>query len=185
MILIRHGESHFNLHYGTTKVDPGFVDPGLTEEGARQAEAAAGGLRGQSLGRIVASPYRRTLETASILAGHLGLEISVEPLVRERAYFTCDIGTPRSELDRLWPGIDFGPLEERWWDEPQESVPALHARCLRFQDLAAGLDDWPQVLVVSHWAFIRGLTGEPLQNAQSLRYDPTGPAPGQPSDEGH
>ena len=185
MILIRHGQSHFNLHYGATRVDPGIVDPGLTDEGRRQVEAAADGLSEHGLTRIVASPYTRTLETAAILAEQLKLAIEVEPLVRERSYFTCDIGTPRSELARLWPEIDFAAIEERWWTDPEESVPALHERCLAFHGQAGELDDWPEVLVVSHWAFIRGLTGTPLENAETLRFDPTGPAPGLPSGEGH
>jgi len=30
VILIRHGQSHFNVVYSETGVDPGIVDPGLT-----------------------------------------------------------------------------------------------------------------------------------------------------------
>ena len=73
MILIRHGQSHFNLHFGATRVDPGIVDPGLTDEGSRQVAAAADGLRKTDLRRIISSPYTRTLESAAILAEALGL----------------------------------------------------------------------------------------------------------------
>ena len=48
----------------------------------------------------------------------------------------------------------------------------MQVRCHAFRAHAAGLDDWPHVLVVSHWAFIKGLTGEALQNGQSLRFTP-------------
>ena len=41
MILIRHGQSEFNVIYGKTRVDPGIRDPKLTELGRRQALAAA------------------------------------------------------------------------------------------------------------------------------------------------
>ena len=44
MILVRHGQSHFNVHFAKTRVDPGIVDPGLTEEGERQAREAGGSL---------------------------------------------------------------------------------------------------------------------------------------------
>jgi len=44
VILIRHGQSHFNVVFNETRVDPGIVDPGLTEEGERQAAAAAQAL---------------------------------------------------------------------------------------------------------------------------------------------
>lgn len=180
MILIRHGQSHFNVHYGATRQDPGIVDPGLTDEGMRQVEAAAETLLSEGLRRIVVSPYSRTLETAEILNRRLGLPIEIEPLVRERSYFTCDIGTPRSELAQRWPEIDFGDLGERWWTEPEESEPELHLRCVAFHGMAGGFEDWPEILVVSHWGFIRGLTGEPLGNAERVRFDPTGPAPSVP-----
>ena len=41
MILVRHGESHFNVHFNVTREDPGIVDPGLTKTGRDQALAAA------------------------------------------------------------------------------------------------------------------------------------------------
>ena len=172
MILIRHGQSHFNLHFGATRIDPGIIDPGLTEEGGQQIEAAADSLRQEDLRRIISSPYTRTLETATILAERLDLEITIEPLVRERSYFTCDIGTRRSDLSDLWPHLAFDHLEEQWWDDPEETEEEMQVRCRSFRTLAAGLEDWPHVLVVSHWAFIKGLTGEALQNGQSLRFTP-------------
>jgi broad specificity phosphatase PhoE len=98
VILIRHGQSHFNVIFNETRVDPGIVDPGLTEEGQRQAETAAQALAEHDVRRILASPYSRTLHTAEIIAGHLSLSVVVEPLVRERCFFTCDLGSPRSEL---------------------------------------------------------------------------------------
>ena len=41
MILLRHGQSEFNVAFNATRVDPGIPDPRLTEEGRRQARAAA------------------------------------------------------------------------------------------------------------------------------------------------
>ena len=41
MILMRHGQSHFNVVYGATRRDPGIRDPGLTEKGQAQVAAAA------------------------------------------------------------------------------------------------------------------------------------------------
>ena len=172
MILIRHGQSHFNAIYGKTRIDPGIADPGLTEEGRQQAQSAAAELARLNLRRIITSPYQRTLETTRIIAETLDLPISVEPLVRERAYFSCDIGTPRSELAARWPEHDFGHLEERWWTDPEESEDAMQVRCLRFHEAMAATPDWPQVLVVSHYAFIQGLTGETVQNGETVSYRP-------------
>ncbi|HYZ24816.1 MAG TPA: histidine phosphatase family protein, partial [Rhodopila sp.] len=107
MILLRHGQSEFNLHFGATRRDPGIIDPRLTELGHAQAAEAADQLRGQDIRRIIASPYTRALETARPVAAALGLPITVEPIVRERYAFACDIGTARLELERCWPEHDF------------------------------------------------------------------------------
>ena len=173
MILIRHGQSHFNVIFNETRVDPGIVDPGLTEQGIREAEAAAEVLIERDVRRILTSPFSRTLQTAEIIAERLDLGVTIEPLVRERAYFMCDVGSPRSELTARWPKFEFGDLPERWWPEPEETEPALRARCAAFRTAMAESEDWPHVAVVSHWGFIRELTGEAVPNGTILRYDPT------------
>jgi broad specificity phosphatase PhoE len=172
MILLRHGQSQFNVHYGATRVDPGIEDPALTSHGERQAAEAGDRLEALEVRRIVASPYRRTLHTAHIIAEARGLPVSVEPLIREHAVFTCDIGTPTSELRRRWPGIDFADLPEIWWPRLGESEAEVRVRCEHFRRTAAMSTDWPHLLVVTHWGFIRGLTGEELANGAMLRFDP-------------
>ena len=41
MILLRHGQSEFNLRFTATRRDPGIEDARLTEYGHHQAEQAA------------------------------------------------------------------------------------------------------------------------------------------------
>ena len=175
MLLIRHGQSHFNKHYSKTRQDPGIVDPVLTDEGRRQIEAAAERLaeEGERFTRLLSSPYWRALETAEILAEATGLSIEIETLVSERAFFVCDIGSPRSELEARFPKVDFADLPEIWWRYPDETDKQLLARCRSFRLKAAERDDWPHTLVVSPWGFIRGLTGRSVENATLLRHDPT------------
>ena len=72
MILLRHGQSEFNLHFGATRRDPGIVDPRLTELGHTQAHEAAQQLVGQGIERIIVSPYTRALQTAHPVAAALG-----------------------------------------------------------------------------------------------------------------
>lgn len=180
MILLRHAQSEFNVVFARTRRDPGIEDPVLTEEGRRQAREAATRLaeeieRGRPIRRIVASPYRRALMTAEILAEALPCPIRVEPLVRERYAFTCDVGSPRSALEADWPHLDFGALPERWWPEAEEGESGVLERSRRFRSVMAAEPDWPEVLVVSHWGFIRALTGEAIGNADHRRFDPTGP----------
>ena len=179
MLLIRHGQSHFNKHFSVTRQDPGIIDPALTVEGRLQIGDTARRLRQQvaerqrGFARILVSPYWRALETAEILAAHLDLPIQVEPLVRERAFFACDIGSPRSELEIRFPQADYGDLPDVWWPHPDETEASLNQRCARFRLAMAGRADWPSTLVVTHWGFIRGLTGRSVENGTLVDFDPT------------
>ena len=154
MILMRHGQSEFNLHFSATKRDPGIEDPRLTPLGQSQAEAAGQALRGQGITRILASPYTRALQTAAPAACALGLPVRVHPGVRERAHFACDIGSSRTTLASAWPEHDFSALDEVWWPGGTEAP------------------EWATTLVVSHWAFLLALTGRSLENGEWIRFDP-------------
>ncbi|GIK97983.1 MAG: hypothetical protein BroJett029_21920 [Alphaproteobacteria bacterium] len=175
MILVRHGQSLFNVHYARTRRDPGIPDPPLTEEGRRQARCLAEELRGEGVRRLIASPYTRALETASIIAELLELPLTVEVSVREHAAFVCDIGTPARELAQRWPALRFDHIEDPWWPPLDETEAALRARAQAFRRAMCEIADWREVAVVSHWGFIRALTGVELANCQSHRFDPTGP----------
>ncbi|MCK6449974.1 MAG: histidine phosphatase family protein [Alphaproteobacteria bacterium] len=177
MILMRHGQSEFNVVYSVTRVDPGIRDPVLTEEGRRQAWAAAEALAGAGVRRVLASPYRRALQTAAIIAESLDLPVSVDPIVGERAAFACDVGSPVSALCREWPGLRLDHLPESWWPRLEESHDSLLMRCARFRDRVLADTERQDLLVVSHWGFIRGLTGQRITNATWLRYDPVATMP--------
>jgi broad specificity phosphatase PhoE len=172
MILMRHGQSEFNLHFSATKRDPGIPDPRLTPAGQLQAEAAAVALGQQGIRRVIASPYTRALQTAAPIAAALGLPVLVNPVVRERYHFTCDIGTPASHLAQAWPGHDFSHIDEIWWPAETEDTPSVVARATLFSAEMTATDDWRDTLVVSHWAFILTLTGESLENGAWTRFDP-------------
>ncbi len=169
MLLVRHAQSEWNLHFGRSRIDPGIPDPDLTAEGLRQAEQVAAALGRQAVTRLICSPYRRALRTASIVAGTLGLPIAVEPLVRERCAFSCDQGTPAADLARDWPGLDFSHLPAIWWGGLIESHDSLAARCAAFRAKAAAMADRERVAVISHWGFIRCLTGEAVDNTAIVR----------------
>jgi len=175
MILVRHGQSEFNVVFSATRQDPGIRDPGLTPEGRQQAGAAAEALVGRGIERLIASPYSRALETAEIVARRLGIAITVEPLVGERAAFACDVGTPRANLMARWPHLPLGHLAEEWWPALEENEDRLSARCAAFRAHMRAQPDWACVAVVSHWGFIRGLTGLTVQNGAVLRIDPPRP----------
>jgi broad specificity phosphatase PhoE len=177
MILLRHGQSEFNAAFSATRVDPGIPDPRLTPLGRQQAALAAEALAGERLARIIVSPFTRALETAAIIAARLDLPVVVNPLVRERCAFHCDIGTPASRLAREWPELDFSHLDEQWWPTLAESEAETEARARAFRAEMAALPDWSDTLVVTHWGFILCMTGERLQNGEWRRVDPTSPGP--------
>lgn len=177
MILLRHGQSEFNAAFTLSRVDPGIIDPRLTELGRAQAREAAHALKGERLARIIASPYTRALETAAIVASILDVPIVVNPTVRERCAFTCDIGSPRTELARRWPDLDFSHIDEVWWPALTESEAEIEARAAAFRAEMAAIRDWSDTLVVSHWGFILAFTGVRVQNCQWRRCDPTEPGP--------
>jgi broad specificity phosphatase PhoE len=175
MILMRHGQSEFNLHFSATKRDPGIADPRLTAEGESQAVAAAAALVGQAIHRIVVSPYTRALQTAAPIARALNVPVQVSPVVRERYHFTCDIGSPRSVLQVAWPDHDFGALEEVWWPQETETTHSTMARAASFRASMQALPDWRHTLVVSHWAFLLSFSGENLANGAWTRLEHLNP----------
>ncbi|SDB70142.1 histidine phosphatase family protein [Belnapia rosea] len=177
MILLRHGQSEFNLHFTATKRDPGIPDPKLTELGHQQAEAAAEALAGERISRIIASPYTRALQTAAPIARRRGLPILVNPTVRERYAFTCDIGSPRTELVLAFPDLDLAHIDEVWWPAIEEPDHGIEARATLFRGEMSALPDWHETLVVSHWGFILAMTGERVMNGEWRRCDLTGPSP--------
>jgi broad specificity phosphatase PhoE len=177
MLLLRHGQSYFNLHFSETRVDPGIEDPELTPLGAEQAAAAAAALAGAALTRIIVSPYTRALQTAEpILAVH-DVPVEIMHEVRERAAFTCDVGSSPQVLASRFPHHDFAHLPPRWWHAGVETLEETIGRADAFRTLMTDRGDSTTTLLVSHWAFILALTGVSLANGQILEYDPSTRAP--------
>jgi glucosyl-3-phosphoglycerate phosphatase len=179
MILLRHGQSEFNLLVNATRRDPGIEDARLTEYGHHQAERAAHTLAREPITRIIASPYTRALQTAEPLARRLGLTVEILPIVRERFGLACDIGTPRSRLTGAWPAHDFSHIEEKWWPDEHETPAEVTARATSFRQQMREAADWRHTVVVSHWGFILCMTGQNISNGETIRCDPTLPNPEQ------
>ena len=177
MILLRHGQSEFNLAFTATRVDPGIKDPKLTPLGHEQAEQAAEALAGQGLRRIIVSPYTRALQTAAPLARRLRVPVMVHPLVRERCALSCDVGSPRTVLAAQWPDLDFHHIDEVWWPALHETAAQTEARAALFRAEMAAVDEWRDTVVVSHWGFILCMTGTSMTNGAWLRCDPFAAAP--------
>ncbi len=101
IFLVRHG---LNLKGGDD------LDPALDPVGRAQADATAEAFRGLNVGRLVASPLRRTRETAGPIAAALGLD----PEIRDEVAEVFDPAMPADER-RAW----IGPfMASRWTDQP-------------------------------------------------------------------
>ena len=177
MILLRHGQSEFNLLFTQTRRDPGIIDPRLTPLGHEQALAARDSLANTQIRRIIASPYTRALQTAAPIAAARGLPVHITALVGERYAFTCDVGAPRSDLQRDWPHLDFSTIDEIWWPRTEEPTHTIAARAHQFRHHIATTPDWAETLVVSHWGFILATTGIKVTNGQILHCNPADPPP--------
>ena len=173
MLLIRHGQSEWNRSFSRTRVDPGLADPALTDQGIRQAEVAAARLADRPIRTILTSPYRRALQTACIIAAQLDRPVIVDPVVRERCAFSCDQGSQPAELRRLWPELSFDELVDDWWGRSIESLVGIRRRAEQFRAYALSWPDQTDVLVVSHWGFVRALTRLEVENATLVHYDPS------------
>jgi broad specificity phosphatase PhoE len=177
MLLLRHGQSYFNLLFTETRRDPGIEDPELTPLGHEQALAAAVALENVRITRMIVSPYTRALQTAEpILAAHK-VPVAIMHEVRERSAFVCDIGTAPALLAARFPQHDFAHLPEQWWPGGFETAEDTIARANEFRVVMAARPDHETTLLVSHWAFILALTGVSVTNGELIEYDPASPAP--------
>lgn len=80
LILVRHGRTRSNVQGLLDTAAPG---PGLDDLGREQAEALIGALAEERIDRIVASPLRRTVATATPLAAARGLPLGRDAGLRE------------------------------------------------------------------------------------------------------
>jgi broad specificity phosphatase PhoE len=172
MILLRHGQSYFNLHFNATRIDPGIEDPELTPLGVEQAAAAAIRLAGAALTQIIISPYTRALQTAQPILDVHKVPVTIMREVREQAAFACDVGSPPEVLARRFPHHDFGHLPPKWWHGGVETAAETTERANAFRAYMSARGDRTTTLLVSHWAFILALTGISLANGEILEYDP-------------
>jgi len=124
--LIRHGESlHNEATYGKPEeYDPFLWDAELSQRGREQVEALKEKVKQIHPQLVVVSPLTRALQTAVGAFGN-SVPVVVHPLASERLDNACDIGLPRSELEKVWinNNLDFSLMDntdkEIWWFNPK------------------------------------------------------------------
>jgi broad specificity phosphatase PhoE len=152
ILLARHGESDWNR----ARRWQGWADRPLTRRGRDQAGALALRLARIPLDAVYASDLERARETAAAVARSQGLEVRVDPGLRE-----VDVGS-WSGLTREEAAARFPEAYARWRDGGAgwgdgESYEAMSARVLATVHAIAAAHDGDRVLVVSHGGPIRAL----------------------------
>jgi broad specificity phosphatase PhoE len=131
----------------------------LTEEGRRQAEAAAGALREIHFDRVVTSGLARAEETARIVAPG----VAAEARYALREIESGDIrGLAPDEVQAMMTAAFRGivPLESRFLGG--ETVAALFDRVLPEIDGLVASDDWDVALLILHGGVNRAILGYAL-----------------------
>jgi broad specificity phosphatase PhoE len=150
LLLVRHGETDWNRD-GRWQ---GGSDTRLNDLGRQQARALAEQLDGE-IDVLYSSDLARARETAEIVAAELGLEVRLDPRLRERGFGS-------------WEGLTTIEIEERFADAHRrwlagEGAGADDAEA--FEDFSARVEDFlsdvlrlhpgEEVLVISHGGSIR------------------------------
>lgn len=161
--LTRHGQPE---HCATAVSDrEGLLggDPCLSNVGVEQARRLGRRLRELRFGgRIWSSPYRRSAQTADLVAEQLGLGFQVTPALRD----IVKDATPRAHLAGLdWEALrrEFPRVEAAteslpfpWWTETTDDRTEFTRRLLAWLEprLADGVD----LLMVGHGATVNQFT---------------------------
>ena len=98
VFLVRHGATTLSAEdrfAGETDVD-------LSDAGREQLHRLAARLAAEPISAVYASPMRRTLESARILAAPHGLSVDPVPALREISHGRWEQKT-RCEVEALWP----------------------------------------------------------------------------------
>ncbi|MDT0203338.1 histidine phosphatase family protein [Nocardioides sp. AE5] len=161
LVLVRHGVTG---HTVEKRFSGGLAsaNPPLSDEGREQVAATARWLREVEVDALLASPVRRTIESAGIVAEELGHEVVVEPGFAEMEF-------------GAWDGLTFSEVAERHQDELTawlgstevappggESMRQVSERVLAGLERTLATYAGQTVVVVSHVTPIKNLIADAL-----------------------
>jgi broad specificity phosphatase PhoE len=146
ILLARHGETDWNVQRRVQ----GHSDTPLNDTGRDQARALAEELAGETIDAVFSSDLLRAHETARIVAGPRGLEVTAIRDLREKHFGTWE-GLTDEEILTRFPEARVGP----WGDgETREEVAE---RVLAALQRIADTHPDASVLVVSHGGPLRAV----------------------------
>ena len=142
LLLARHGETDWNRELRIQ----GSSDIGLNELGRRQAQFLAQELTDVELDAIYSSDLSRARATAAAVAATHGLEVNLDPRLRERSFGSWE-GLTREDISTF-------PAGSRHDGESDDEV---RVRVLAAVEEIAANHRGQQVLVVSHGGALNSL----------------------------
>jgi ribonuclease H / adenosylcobalamin/alpha-ribazole phosphatase len=150
VVFVRHGVT---VHTVDRKFSgPGGDDPGLTDEGWEQARRAAAAIASDGgYTTVVASPLRRTRETASAVADGLELPVEVHDGFREASFGEWD-GYTVDEVRERWPTAFLDWTEDFFGVAPPggESLSEVRERVETALRAVVAAHPGEKIVVVSH-----------------------------------
>ncbi len=169
LILIRHGESQWNLENRFT----GWVDVELSAKGIQEAESAGKKLAVYKIDKAYTSILKRamnTLDLAMKSAGKTGLPIVRDAALNERHYGALQ-GLNKAETAKLYSdeqvhiwrrSYDVPPPTEKTDFNPEgisESLKDTGARAIPYfqKNIAADLKSGKNVIVAAHGNSLRSI----------------------------
>jgi 2,3-bisphosphoglycerate-dependent phosphoglycerate mutase len=153
--LVRHGETDWNAESRLQ----GWADIPLNQKGLAQAQATAASLASRPLARVISSDLTRARQTAEPIAARVGLEVDIEPALRERRYGVAE-GRTHTEL-----ALEFGDQLDEHWADPDFSFEGGETRrdvYIRLSDFLRTLLAQPaagELVLVSHGGALRAARG--------------------------
>ncbi len=149
LILVRHGETDWNAQHRWQ----GHSDMPLNGVGRKQAGLLASEL--ERVDAVYSSDLARARETAEILAQRIGLEVHLDPRLRERGFGAWE-GLTTQEIESSFPDE-----QKRWRAGIGAGAPdaepfgAFAARVRSFVEEVGRQHVDEEVLVVAHGGTIR------------------------------
>ncbi|OGX35686.1 MAG: hypothetical protein A3I43_00780 [Omnitrophica WOR_2 bacterium RIFCSPLOWO2_02_FULL_50_19] len=159
LFLLRHGESVWNKEQRVQ----GRRDPGLSENGKRQAKAAASLLKKEGIEVIYSSGLKRCAQTARMIALRTGAKIKFRQGIEEIILGVWQ-GKTIDEVKRLYP-----KSYAAWLKVPSkagipgwEGVPKFTKRVSRAFESILRENSATDICVVTHWGVIAAYLSKTL-----------------------
>ncbi len=156
LVLLRHGQTDYNAQ-GRMQ---GHLDSLLTEGGLAQAAGVAPGIAALGPDRLISSDLRRAVDTAGVVAAAAGLDVKVDPRLRETHLGEWQ-GLTLADVEQGWPGAIAAWRSDPGWAPPggesrievvRRSRPVIDELDEEYADNPRGI-----VVVVAHGGMIAGL----------------------------